>query len=80
MDEKTGEEMNQYRYSPNVDKSILTTKTVKYVVELMNKLVSHVSQTNKKKLRREMHDVKILNRDFRNARKSIGMRGNRDCR
>ena len=69
--------MKQYRYSTSIDSTILTTRTVKFIMELTNDLVRHISPTRKNGIKREMLELKILNRDYRHARKTIGKRGNR---
>lgn len=65
--------MKQYHYSSDFDPSILASCTVKNIMKLFYKLVEHIAPIEKKKLS-EIHQFRILNRDFNHAAKIIGKR------
>lgn len=68
--------VKQYVYSSNTDSTILTTKTVAYIINLMNELVKHISPTRKGSLP-EMKELRRLNRDHKHSIRCIGKRGKR---
>ena len=70
----------QYRYSPDIDSTILTTKTVKFIMELIIELTKHISPTRQKGLKREMEIFSKLKRDWKRARSTMGTRGNKECK
>ena len=65
----------QYIYSSNTDPTILSTKTVKYIMETANELSKYISKSLLKSNPRLFKDFKRLNEDWKNARTVIGKRG-----
>ena len=60
------------RYTYLWDNTILTTKTVKEIMRIVNVLADNIEPGT---CHHEINELRTLNADFKQARKSIGKRG-----